>query len=191
MSENPSEHNNDEERLPKTRSQLGGGNWIPPILVTAPESGDDDDFQKACLEYVALCVECNRRLLKIAPLLKRGLRNEAIALAFIEPDLLELVENLDFPERDQFASLCETLNLEPPPTLRLDIASQLNEAIYKVQPTTLARLLRLHRLLALAGAPLSQRIATLRNLIDADPETLVWQEDLKILEQALDNEEDE
>jgi hypothetical protein len=69
MSENPSEHNNDEERLPKTRSQLGGGNWIPPILVTGPESGDDDDFQKAYSEYVAQYVEINRRLREIAPLL--------------------------------------------------------------------------------------------------------------------------
>ena len=131
MSENPSEHNNDEERLPKTRSQLGGGNWIPPILVAGFESGDDDNFRKAYLEYVARCEEINRRLLEIGVLLERGLHEEASELVEIEPNLLEMVRKWDLPpqKRAQLLTHVQHLDLPPPPELHLGIVNKIVETI--------------------------------------------------------------
>ena len=64
--------------------------------------------------------------------------------------------------------------------LLLDVAADLNEAYAIEQP--LAELLKHHRLLALAHAPLKNRVNTLRSLVQADGHNPVWLEDLQTFE---------
>ena len=141
-----------------------------------------DDLQEAARTYAAACREVNTRLRRCDEYLKQGLRSEAIQLAEAEPNLLESVALLDIPERadwDEAAGLYELPVCEP---LRLDIAQELNEAYIVEQP--LQKWLARHRLLALARAPLAQRLLVLRKLADLDPDSLFWEEDVREMEQA-------
>ena len=79
------------------------------------------DFDK----YYEACSETNRRLRECGDLLRKGHRSEAIQLAKIEPDLLDMVELLD-PQREAWL---KHLSLEPPPELDLVIAAELNQAM--------------------------------------------------------------
>ena len=84
------------------------------------------DFDKYC----EACCETNRRLRECGDLLRKGHRSEAIQLAKIEPDLLEMVELLG-PQREAWLHL-RRISLEssaPPPELDLVIAAELNQAM--------------------------------------------------------------
>ena len=80
------------------------------------------DFDK----YWEACCETNRRLRECGDLLRKGHRSEAIQLAKIEPDLLDMVQLLEFPEREAWL---KHLSPEPPPELELVIAAELNQAM--------------------------------------------------------------
>jgi len=80
------------------------------------------DFDK----YYEACSETNRRLRECGDLLRKGHRSEAIQLAKIEPDLLDMVQLLEFPEREAWL---KHLSLAPPPELDLVIAAELNQAM--------------------------------------------------------------
>ena len=64
----------------------------------------------------------------------------------------------------------------------IDVAAELNEAYTELQP--LDKLLRKHRVYALARAPLSDRIPILRAIAQQDSKNPVWLEDVKSYEQA-------
>ena len=87
---------------------------------------------------------------------------------------------LDFPERRQWEDIVAFYGIVPPAPLMLDVAADLNEAYAIEQPLT--ELLKHHRLLALAHAPLRQRVSTLRSLVQADGQNPVWMEDLQSFE---------
>ena len=73
---------------------------------------DGDDFlQGVAADYSLAIDEANERLRQCGALFRKGLRSEAIQLCEIEPNLLEIVEILDFPERESWdeASCCEAL----------------------------------------------------------------------------------
>jgi len=154
--------------------------------LLSTDTADPDFISDAAAEYAEACAAVNERLRKIAPLLRRGLRSEVIQLTEIEPNLLELVATLDFPEREDWCQLLKIWNREPPPPLLLDLASQINETYAMEAP--LQTLLKRHRVLPLAGAPLADRIEVLRKLAQADPDTVVWQQDVEILEEARTKE---
>jgi hypothetical protein len=110
------------------------------------------------------------------------LRAEAIQLADAEPNLLESFATVDFAERtewDEIVSLYQLPSAEP---LLSEVAQDLNEAYSVQQP--LEKLLDRHRLLALCRAPLSQRLAVVRKLADADPGSRFWEDDLRLFEEA-------
>ena len=96
-------------------------------------------------DYSFACDETNQRLSKCGLLLRKGLRSEAIRQAEIEPNLLDLVATLDFPERTHWEAVCAKLQIARPPSLLVDVAAELNEAYALEQPA--AALLRQHRLL--------------------------------------------
>jgi len=80
-------------------------------------------------EYYEACSETNRRLRKCGDLLRKGDRSEAILLAQTEPDLLDMVSVLDFPERGAWLELLKLQSLAPPPELLFEIALELNQAM--------------------------------------------------------------
>ncbi|HEV2971294.1 MAG TPA: hypothetical protein VGY55_15065 [Pirellulales bacterium] len=139
-----------------------------------------DFLRSAAADYSVACDEVNERLRRCGSLLRQGLRSEAIQLAEIEPNLLDLVATLDFPERSQWEQVVAHYGIVPPPPLMFDVAADLNEAYAVEQPLT--ELLRHHRLLALARGPLKNRINTLRSLIQADSDNQIWREDLQTFE---------
>ena len=139
-----------------------------------------DFLRSAAADYSVACDDVNERLRRCGALLRQGLRSEAIQLADIEPNLLDLVATLDFPERRQWEEVAQFYGIVPSAPLLFDVAADLNEAYAIEQP--MADLLRQHRLLALARGPLKQRIGTLRSLIQADENNPVWRDDLQTFE---------
>ena len=115
-----------------------------------------DFLRMAAADYSVACDELNERLRRCGTLLKKGLRSEAIQLAEIEPNLLDLVATLDFPERQHWVDVLTLNGIVAPRPLMLDVAADLNEAYAIEQPLT--ELLRQHRLLALSRGPLSLRV---------------------------------
>ena len=146
------------------------------------DSRDGDDFlQGAAADYSLAIDEANERLRQCGTLLRKGLRSEAIRLCEVEPNLLDVVEILDFPERDNLNELLSLHHLSSPATLMLDVAANLNEAYALEKP--LATLLERHRLLAMSHAPIKLRAETLRSLAVADPENPIWDQDVRTFEE--------
>ena len=141
-----------------------------------------DQMTHCADDYAVQCREANVRLRKCEEFLNQGLRSEALHIAEITPNLLDLVGQLDFPEREQWVELLAGYSLPKPEPLLLDVAATLNEA-YAVQEP-LQRLLDQHRLYALARSPLTQRINVLRSLVECDPATGHWEPDLRDMELA-------
>lgn len=131
-------------------------------------------------EYKDACLKTNERLRQCESLLKRGLRSEAIQLCEIEPNLIDVVATLDFPDRPDAAAALRQLRLALPP-LDVEIAAQLNEAYAEQQP--LESLLGKHRYLALASSPLRDRLKVLRKIAEVDTMNPIWLEDIGIYEQ--------
>lgn len=140
----------------------------------------DEELLQLAEDYAEACNEANRRLQEIHHLIRAGERSEAIRRAEMPPKLLDMVEILDFPDRDAWNDICALKCLPTPPELLLKHLLELNEA-YCVEEG-LGGLLREHRSLALARAPLHKRLAVLRELARTEPDNPVWQEDLKLFE---------
>src|SRR3954470_5323888 len=148
--------------------------------VYSPETAEPDFLRDSAAQYAEACAKANQRLRQVAQLLKRGLRSEALQLTEEEPNLLDFVGMLDFPELPAWRDLLRRWGMAPPPALLIDLASDINQAYADHQP--LESLLKQHRLLALGRAPLTARARTLRQIRRADPANMAWEEDLKILE---------
>ncbi len=139
-----------------------------------------DFLRAAAADYSVACDEANERLRQCGKLLRQGLRSEAIQLAEIEPNLLDLVATLDFPERWQWEPIVAQYGIVPPVPLMFDVAADLNEAYAIEQP--LAELLKEHRLQALGRRSLRTRIKTLRSLAQLDINNPIWHEDVQTFE---------
>ncbi|HIF00511.1 MAG: hypothetical protein ABGZ23_29720 [Fuerstiella sp.] len=124
----------------------------------------------------------NKRLRECDTLLADGHRSEAIQLAEQEPNLLELVSILDFPELPEWNDFVAELGLTVTPELQIDIATDLNGAYADDEP--LERLMRRFRVHSLARAPLRSRIDILRQIAKRDAGSAYWKDDLKSYEQA-------
>src|SRR5437016_310907 len=68
----------------------------------SPDLTIDDKLRRAAEAYANACQQANERLSRCADLLSHGMRSEALRLAELTPDLLELVTELDFPERQDW-----------------------------------------------------------------------------------------
>ncbi len=144
---------------------------------------DDDEpvfLQGAAADYSRAIDEVNERLRHCGALLNRGLRSEAIQLCELEPNLLDVVRILAFPERGTWNRRLVLHGISPPPALMFDVADKLNEAYADEKP--LAMLLQRHRLLAMSHAPIKLRLDTLRRLCDADLGNPVWVQDVRTFE---------
>lgn len=133
-------------------------------------------------ELSRACAEVNERLNRCAGYLRQGLRSEALQLARTAPDLLDQVAVLDFPERAEWDELALTHGWPKAAPLAIDLAEAINEAYALEDP--LEDLLRSHRRLALARAPLAARLAVMRQIGALDVNNMIWAEDVRRFESA-------
>jgi hypothetical protein len=133
-------------------------------------------------EYSRAVIEVNERLTACVGLLRKGLRSEALQRARMKPDLLEAAATLDFPELPDLIDILRLLECKPPEIVDRDSIGQLNEAFIEEKP--LEEMLKLHRRLAIAKAPLPARLRLLRKIADRDPMNSVWGEDIRSWELA-------
>lgn len=150
------------------------------MVVFTPVAGPTEALRQLAAEYKELCERINDRLAQCAEFLRKGARSEALRLAEMEPNLLDLVSFADFPERDSFLEICQYLGLDVAPPLLVEVAAELNEAYAREQP--LEGLLRRYRRYALQRAPLKKRLAVLRQLAQMDPQNVYWRKDLEVFE---------
>lgn len=124
----------------------------------------------------------NSRLRRCDKLLHDGQRSQAIELCEVEPHLLDLVAMLDFPERSVWDDYVGQFQITPAPVLLVEVAAELNEAY--TEQMSLQGILDQFRLHSLARSPLSVRTGILRQLVDRDPNNLLWQQDLQAYERS-------
>ena len=141
-----------------------------------------DELRRLAAEYDIACRQANDRLRECGELLGRGLRSEAIQRCEKEPNLIDVVATLDFPEMPQWRECLAANELAGPPALMTDVAAELNEAYSVAAP--LEHLLKRHRLLAISRATLLERVRTLRRIAQLDSQNSAWQADLREYEQA-------
>jgi hypothetical protein len=153
------------------RSFLQSRDWTQSTRLNALLTG-----------YAEACEEANQRLRRCEEFLQQGMRSEAVHLAQAEPPLLDLVAILDFPELVELDEVPITYDLPATPKLLLATAEALNQAYAELQP--LENLLREHRRLALARAPLDHRLAVMRKIAELDPANLLWEESIREFEKA-------
>ena len=146
-------------------------------MMSSETRVQDGELNGLAADYMVASEEANQRLRECDELLRKGLRGEAIQRCEVEPNLLDLVAVLDFAERPQWCEWLGMLALAVPPPLLMDAAAELNAAYAQEQPLT--ALMRRHRLLALARAPLGDRIAVLRQIAQADAANIIWDDDLR------------
>lgn len=151
-------------------------------ILAADSDPDVGELVALSQELAAAVRRVNERLRECDALLHKGLRTEALRKSDEDPSLLELVSLLDFPERDVWTDYLRQFQIPAPPEPLVDMAADLNEAFALEQP--LERLLRQHRLLALARNPLPQRIDVMRRIARADRANPVWANDLQTFERA-------
>ena len=146
----------------------------------------EDAIEDLHSQFVELVESSNQRLKKCDELLRSGLRGEAIQEAELEPNLFEMVAELDIPSWDAWRAYVIENGFSPQPDLLVDVAAALNEAYTANQP--LEKLLRRHRAYALARGALEERIKILRAIANADNDNQVWKEDLASYEKARHGE---
>jgi hypothetical protein len=140
-----------------------------------------DELRNLAAAFADACRSADARLRRCEDFLRRGLRAEALHLAEVEPPLLEVLALLDFPERARWDELTAQHGLPSGPPPNVARAGALNQA-YADQPR-LEPLLRENQRLAVARAPLRERLVVLRRLAAEDPRSPIWAEDARTLEE--------
>jgi len=145
--------------------------------------GVPEDLMRELADTYSLeATRVNDRLSKAVALLHKGLRSEAIQSASLNPNAIDSAAALDFPEYDEWCEILQFYSIPLPQDLQRDMVDQLNEAMVDAQP--LDALLKHHRRLAIARAPLAWRLKTLRRIAAIDSTNGVWQDDIELWERA-------
>lgn len=139
-----------------------------------------DALRPAAQVYAAACREVNDRLAESDRLLALSQRSEALRLVHLEPDALDQYRELAFRGADRWAEVTQAAGLDDAPRLDAEAADRLTAAV--AAEKAVADTLRQHRTLALARAPLRQRLAVLRRLTAAEPANHGWREDQRLYE---------
>lgn len=150
-------------------------------VTEKPESFQIEDLERHADQYFNACQLANQRLGELDRLLTKGLRSEAIMLSqSYFPELLEMVQILDFHMLPRWNELCERKGIKVAPFINGQIASDLNKAHAMNQ--TLAPLLASHRRYALTNSSLKDRLAVLYQICEIDSENELWEDDIALLE---------
>lgn len=153
-------------------------------FLSAEERVWDEDLTDAATAYTALCREANDRSRRCADYLRHGMRSEAVHLAWCQPPLLETVETLRLPDRADWVRACARQGLSGPPDLLLRASDPLIRELQEARmlDRSLEPLLARHRVLALSGAPVRDRLEVLRALAAKDPASPCWPSEVQDLE---------
>jgi len=139
-------------------------------------------MKQASSAYAQACQDANRRLVQCSQLINKGLRSEAIHQARTEPNLLELVAQLEFAGAERWPAHASSYGLTVPPRVNMKAAQDLNQAYAQEQP--LDELMRKHRLLALSKGSLRSRLVVIRRIASLDAGNFVWHDDIREYERA-------
>eukprot|EP00913_Durusdinium_trenchii_P023372 g21950.t1 len=149
-------------------------------ILSSFHDPDPDDVEAVHARYAAAIDVLNTRLHRCDDLLNKGYRGEAIQEGEREPNLLDLVSILDFPDAILWLDYAEQFGLAKPRPLMVGVAADLNDAYNTDQ--ALEGLLNRYRVYTLARCPLSRRLGLLRKIAKKDAANPIWQDDLKTFE---------
>jgi hypothetical protein len=141
-----------------------------------PDGLTQEALEPLAQEYRQAVEVVNERLLGCIGLLRKGLRSEAIQRANIKPNIFDAAAELDLPEIEDWIDILRFYGMRIPPLVDAGAIAELNEALVDEQP--LEELLRQHRRLAIAKAPLSWRLKVLRRIAQIDEMNTVWFDDI-------------
>lgn len=142
----------------------------------------ENEMQALAEDFQAKVQAVNERLDQSVMLLRKGLRSEAIQRVEMTPNALDAAADLEFPEWDEWNEILQFMGIPLPAKLNQDYVAQINEAIIECLP--LDALLGRHRRLAIAKAPLSARLRTLRQIARVDSSNSVWNDDVESWEKV-------
>jgi hypothetical protein len=147
----------------------------------ADEMVSPDVYRSLAEDYAKACKEMIGRLRGCIAYLRSGNTAEAVRLAEVEPNLFDIYNLLDFPEREEWVAVLESLGQKLPPPFPKELARQLNDAYFAA--ASLEPLLKRYRMLAIERAPLAERLQVLRSIAATDPINPSWRKDLETFEE--------
>lgn len=142
-----------------------------------PNGLTQEKLEPLAAEYAAAVAKANERLNECIGLIRKGLRSEALQRVRMAPNLLDVAADLEFPEFAEWIEILQFYSIDVPDNLDADAVAQINEALIEEQP--LEELLRQHRRLAIAKAPLAWRLRVLRQIAELDSLNTVWLDDIQ------------
>ncbi len=140
-----------------------------------------DLYRSLAEDYAKACKDMSSRLKACIAYLRSGNTAEAVRLADVEPNLFDIYNLLDFPEREEWLSVLESFGYRLPPPFPKELAQQLNDAY--CQSASLEPLQKRYRVMAVERAPLAERLQVLRSIAAADPINPSWRKDLEAFEE--------
>jgi hypothetical protein len=129
-------------------------------LLNSRNQPSEEELVDLANRHEDLVEEVRTRLEKVERLLSQGLRSEAIEQAELDPNLNDILTALDFPEVVPWNELLESHEIQPVQPIPVEAAAELNDAY--LASGSIEKLLQNYRSISLARAPLSKRIAALR-----------------------------
>src|SRR5215207_2413173 len=87
-----------------------------------------DELRALATDFADTCKVAEMRLRRCEDYLRRGLRAEAVHQAELEPPVLDIVQALDFPGRQQWDELTSMYGLPVGPRVNLQRAAAVNQA---------------------------------------------------------------
>ena len=150
--------------------------------IAFPESVTPDQMRDYARQYTEACTELSRRMMQCIQQIRAGNITEGIRLAELKPNLTEMYLSLDIPEREEWNEIVATLGFDVPPPFPVELSKEVSEAYMKLAP--LEPLLRWHRLHALNGSSIKERLAMIRSIAKTDRENIYWSEDQEKFEKA-------
>ncbi len=151
-------------------------------LLTQAAEPSRQEVEAAHSQASAAIRKVNERLTQAHQLISSGRRAEAIEIAEGPPHVLDEIAILDSQMIRDWEHYSGQFGLPRFAPLRGDLASLLNGAY--TSEHQLKNLLRRHRTLSIGRANLKQRIATLSDLVAADPSSSQWTKSLRECQQA-------
>lgn len=156
--------------IDEIRSTFASDELVSPDLYRSLA----EDYAKACRDMIG-------RLKTCISYLRSGNMSEAVRLADVEPNLFDIYNLLDFPEREEWTGVLESFGYKLPPPFPKELAQQLNDAYCR--SASLEPLQKRYRVMAVERAPLAERLKVLRSIAAADPINPSWHKDLAAFEE--------
>jgi len=150
-------------------------------VLARPDAFTRDHLVALARRYAEQVHAVNERLDLAHRWLRQGLRSEALGLVEQSPDALDAAAQLCLGYAwNQWTELCRRNEVQDVPCPDLEAATGLSDAYDR--ETLLHEHLARHRTLALANAPLSERLDVLEVLARCDPDNPIWLDQRRSLE---------